>query len=333
MLPLAKSISEGGIYSSKKGSFDRKDYFWVLNSDKFFGFKLPGNGEAYGEDEVSGACGDILTHKTVGCLEVEKHNQVSLDFDASGKAVIKLFARTCFRPECPICYEKWAGRLAGKAEHRILNYIEKHTYRSASIHVTVSIPVKDWGLVENNYEKLRRIVYNVVKQAGLRGGCAIFHPYRSACYNCGTNKNPGDLQCPNCGSRDFRWYFSPHFHFVGIGWITGVGGIYKKTGYVVVNLGVRSSVSATVLYQLSHCGINDNHHSMTWFGCMAYSKYKSPPEKRKDDVCPICGSVLRPVLWDSSKIMNLELPYKTGINYVPVEAWVYTDRYRCYGYG
>jgi len=135
------------------GVFQQTDS--VLGVKFIYGFGLPGHGLARSD------CGEFFT---VGCLEhgyIEKH------------------VKTCMRADCPICRQKWAGRLAGKAEHRI----SQAQGLGPPKHIVISLPQSDWGLVSTDYRKLRRRVYTIAKRTGVVGGCppGISCPYLVRC--------------------------------------------------------------------------------------------------------------------------------------------------------
>lgn len=236
-------------------------------------WQLPGHGVAYGD------CGQ---KRYRGCLNVEGHTQSALDVDTEGKAYVEWYLRSCGRLECPTCYEKAASAEAHKIEYRL-----KSVGRSmgAVIHLIISPPKSDWGL---SFTKLRAKMYKIARKAGFRGGSAIFHPFR---------KHPRK-----------GWFFSAHFHLIGYGWIVWDESLFRETGWVVKNRGIRKSVAATAFYQISHCGLtvqkkqsfdNRNYravHSITWFGKLAYNKLRIPKEVIEEHVCPLCKEKLVPLL-------------------------------------
>ena len=316
MLPLAKS----------KMGVDRS-ILWITPVEGLYKFTLPGNGLAYVGEGYGEACGSILRLKTLGCLEVQDHVQTGLDFDHSGKIYIKLASRTCFRAECPVCYESWVGKLAGRVEHRILKFILDHSPRSKAIHFIASVPKSQWGWVGSRYGDLRRMAYKLAMRSGLRGGVIIFHPFRYACFECGSEKGEGRKTCLKCGSGSFSWYFSPHFHMIGLGWIKGdeVKEIHQGTGWVLKNLGVRESIFRTAQYALSHCGIHDHHHATVWFGVIGYRNYRAPKMKAEKPKCPICDRQLRPVAWAGFGDWPIPQPEKARGYYLEAcGGWVYT---------
>lgn len=270
ILPLAKSIIKNPeVYLTE----------WANE------WELPSHGKPYHD------CGKWLSK---GCLNVEAHNQQGLLEDMAGLVFIRRYQRTCFRAECPVCYESWAGKEAGKIAWR-LQYAKQ---RGRPIHLMVSPPVEVW--IRSTYESLRLSAYRIAKKNGFRGGSCIFHPYRM-------NK------------LTERWYFSPHFHMLGFGWIHGTKEGHAKHGWVVKNIGIRETVSGTALYQLSHAGIHGRYHTVTWFGKLAYNNMeKVPPEEAEEEVCPICGEPLKP-LWYLGK---RKIPEKKGDFWLPADGWV-----------
>lgn len=252
------------------------------------GWSLPGHGVAYHD------CGETLIF---GCLDVEKHVQAKLDGkDVVGKIFVDMRKRSCVRAECPVCYEKWAGKGASQIEWVFENF----KMRRRPIHYVVSVPRSLWHVP---LIKLRTKAQALAKKTNFWGGCCIPHPFREICLFCGSHKDFLTKRCESCGAEKFLWYFSPHFHMIGFGWIHGhkVKEISEETGWVFRNLGVRESVGATALYQLSHCGVHKNHHSVTWFGIMARNKMQIPKKKREDKTCPLCGGKLVKLIWYSSR--------------------------------
>jgi len=208
-------------------------------------------------------CGKWLTK---GCLDVFAHKNT----EYSGKVFIKTFQKSCYRADCEVCFKKWMARESNKATRRIEKY-EKISKQPAK-HIVISVP--SW-LHYKPVKELRKESYRILKLVNCKGGTLIFHPFR---YHKDTKS----------------WYFSPHFHVIGFGWISNVEEIYRKGGWIVKNKGVRDSVFATFYYQLSHAGVKKGVHTLTWFGDLSYSKLKIEKELNLD-VCPLCSAKLRPV--------------------------------------
>lgn len=211
-----------------------------------------------------------------------------------GKALIRMYKRTCMRAECPTCYESWAGKEGRKIQHRLRMAPKKRR----PIHLIVSPPMEFW--IRHNYEELRRESYVISKSNGFLGGSCIFHPFRE-------------------DELTKRWYFSPHFHMIGYGWIQHTKEGYERHGWVVKNAGIRKTVSGTALYQLSHAGIHKKYHTVTWFGSLSYNKLKVPPRVPEKDVCPICGQPLRQLWYFGSKA----LPEEEGDYWLEIDGFVY----------
>lgn len=267
----------------------------------FGGWVLPGQGEPYGD------CG---TWFSLGCLHVEDHVQDGLLEEHVGKAFIQRKKHTCHRSECPVCYESWAGREAERIEWRLKEFKRvaskgRKVWKSLRnpIHLVVSPPQRLWF---KSVGELRSEAYKWAKKAGFKGGSNIFHHAREACMICGSSIEFKGERCPNCGSSQFAWYFSPHFHMIGYGWIRNTDKIFEASGWIVHNEGVRKTVFGTALYQLSHAGIHKDHRTVTWFGALSYNTFRRatwiqdgcrPLPEREDMVCPMCGRKLVKVFW------------------------------------
>jgi len=275
ILPLAKStVLAESTFSPQK----LRRYSWAL----------PGHGTSYHD------CGKLLIF---GCLNVEEHVQEGLFENMSGKVFVQMRKRTCLRAECPICYEKWAGKEAGKIEHRLAAW----SGRRKVIHVVAS-PKKHRRVP---FERLRAQCYRVLRKSGVLGGSVIFHPFRQR-------------------KRTKEWYLSPHFHVLGYGWIVKTKEGYKEHGWVVKNVGTRKTVSGTALYQLSHSGIHKKYHSVTWFGHLSYNKLKvAPRPKPEKERCPMCNQELRRLYYFGSE----ELPSEEGSYWMDPEGFVEKPRY------
>ena len=287
----------------------------ILPLEKFvFGvYALPGHGENYLE------CGHMAAK---GCLNVGDHHAGLDDLGREGKAFVRLYAKCCWRAECPVCYEKWASREASRAEFRLLSFCgskskafelfsikrEDRRHRDVAtafrvakfkpIHVIFSVPVGSYHL---DVRVLRPRLYKIAKICGVFGGCAIFHPFRE------------DKVLK-------RWYFSPHFHVVGFGWVRNVVKVHKKSGWVIKNKGLRETVHGTLHYQLSHAGIRKGYHVVTWFGSLARNKFPvgSMPEVRP--VCSLCGSELVDLVFVGG--LDRPPPDKEGEYFLPVDDWI-----------
>jgi len=246
------------------------------------GWHLPGTKDAR-ED-----CGKWFTK---GCLNVSAHNGT----EYPGKVYIKSFQKSCYRGGCEVCYKKWMARDSNKATRRIEVYEKKST--ESAKHIIVSPP--SW-IYHKPVRELRKEAYKVLKKVGAIGGALIYHPFRY--------------------DKDFRrWYFSPHFHIVGFGWISNTAEIYHKDGWIVKNKGLRDSTFATFYYQLSHAGIKRGYHTVTWFGDLSYSKLKVEEDPNPDE-CPLCRAKLR-LVFHYGLFGWVPPPEVEGEFYVDPEGW------------
>lgn len=242
-------------------------------------YPLTGSGESYA------LCGTFFT---VGCLNVAEHLDTNLDgVNMSGKAYLERHKTTCHRALCPICWPDWANREKDRATERLKAFVLKGRVLKP-IHLTVSVPNADYGL---SLQGMREKAYRSLKMVHCIGGMMIYHSRR---------KNLDDV-----------WYYSPHFHIIGYGWIIDVRRNYELSGYVVKNIGVRKTVEGTIFYQLSHAGISEKHHTITWFGCLSYAKLHVKYKEKEESICPICQERLHRLIWIGEG--ECELPDFEGV--------------------
>jgi len=220
-------------------------------------------------DQVHEWCGEW---KTKGCLNIEEHK--------NKQVFIKRYQRSCYRADCRICWRKWLARLANKAASRMTIFQAYENYRAK--HIVVSVPSWDH---HKSLKYLRKMVYKLLKIVGCFGGTVIFHAYRSYL-------DEFDRK---------QWYFSPHFHIVGFGWIAGTQKTFHKYGYIIKNIGIRKSIFSTLYYQLSHSTIVKGKHTITWFGRLSYHNSKLKIEDEPNlQLCPECHKKLCDLEWNGS---------------------------------
>ena len=255
-------------------------------------FSLPGRtGQPYA------TCGSWLSE---GCLNVIEHNQETLDGQGPvGKVYVRRYQMSCKRAVCPVCFRSWARAEAEKIDYRLKAWRSKKKMKV--IHVSISPPLKD--VLSLSYSNLRKKAYKVARKHGFIGGSLIFHPFRKR-YN--------------------AWVFSAHFHLLGYGWIRNVAENFKAEGWIVKNHGIRKSVKATAFYQLTHAGIHDTYHSVTWFGSLAYNKLKiSPMPEPEPFRCPICRKKLVPLMY----VGDEKLPEKAGFYWLEPDGFFESVRF------
>jgi len=159
-----------------------------------------------------------------------------------------------------------------RASHRMRSF-KPDKYR-APIHVVFSPPPGSYTSIKES----REMMYRLSKLVGLYGGMSVFHPYR-------------------CGKGEWKW--SPHFHTLGYGWITGTKEVHETKGWIVKNLGVRKDVVRVTNYLLSHAGIRQGQHTVTWFGELGYAKLKVDKEPEENN-CPYCSAPLVLLTWENT---------------------------------
>jgi len=211
-----------------------------------------------GQKEQRSFC---LEWSYMGCLNKSKH--------ANGEIFLKPFQKSCFRADCEKCCFKWLGRSSSKATRRMKLY-EKQSKKIAK-HIIISIP--SWDYYKSKKE-LSKKVHAISKEVKADSGMLIFHPFRYS--------KQYDL-----------WYYAPHFHCIGFGWVEGTVEAYNKHGYIIKNLGKRETLFGTIYYQLSHCGIKRHNHALTYFGECSYSKLIIKDNEEDSRKCPYCKEYLK----------------------------------------
>ena len=240
-------------------------------------WQLPGHGIQ------KASCGQVA--KVLACAGPAHHDK-------------KLIFHTCDDPECPVCFERWSSREAKHASERLKQAQKLYHYKPVR-HWIVSPPQDKYDLTtEAGYKQLRKDLLQVLKLAGFVGGMIIFHPYRL----------PDDDN-----TKEMRW--GPHFHLLTFGHAIKSSILYKLTGWIIKNKGIRYSVSGTIRYELSHAGIWQGKrissrqgkdvavrslHTITWFGSLSYNKVVVGAVLTSIEVvkCKICGEPLHEYKFD-----------------------------------
>jgi len=244
---------------SEPDYFEEHQFMTNWETVQHDGWKLPATADAHDW------CG---LWQTRGCLNEKEHSRLGM----KNKIFVKQYQRSCFRAVCKVCFKKWMGRQSNRATRRIEKF-EKQTGKRVK-HIVLSIP--KWEH-HRSYQELKKKANLIQKEIGCLGGARIFHPFRYK---------------ESC--REF--YYSPHFHIVGIGPIRSraVAKVASKFGWFIKDVGIRKSVFQTFYYLLSHCGIRKRFHVLVWFGDASYSKL--PSEKEPDTtICPLCNDKLVPI--------------------------------------
>jgi len=219
--------------------------------------------------EKKETCGKF---KTLGCFNLFSHPK--------NQALIQHTILSCFRSACEYCWlEKWLARESKRATLRIENYQKVikqigKTRFTKPIHVIIS---PSWNDKFMRFDLLKNKCRKLADEAGIVGGLLIYHPF-------------------SLDKKKMKWVSRPHFHLIGFGWVHDTKKISDENGWVIKNKGVRESLHSTVYYQLSHAGVSDNIHSITWFGELGYrSKYAQlikVENEEPNDYCEFCGNIL-----------------------------------------
>jgi len=231
-----------------------------------------------------------------GCLNHKNHE--------NGKIEAQTYQMKCVRSRCKLCSGSWLARETSKAYKRIKKFETWFAGRDKIKHVIVSVPRWEQG---KPLEELRKDMRKLCKRAGLRGGLDVVHPFRC---------------------KDGKWYFSPHFHVMAYGWVSGTENIFKEKGWIIKNKGLRRSIKGTISYILSHAGIKKRRHTLTWWGELSYSKLKleKDEEDEKKHCCTLCGAVYRPLIYFKDGFRCKPPPQEITITDDPC-GWSYLEDY------
>ena len=222
-----------------------------------------------GTQEPKELCGKFVTE---GCINFEEHPN-DMGYGRNKKL-------TCKSSHCSECWDSWVTRESSKATKRIEKFrtiSQRNGFRSCiPVHVIGSPPKWLWNI---SFAKLKKTFRKMVKRAGIVGGVSVFHGFRL---------------------KDKTWYWSPHFHLIGYGWVVDTKKIESNEGWVIKNKGIRKNskqVYNSFTYLLSHTAITKGIHSVSWFGELGYrakysSELKPEVEESNGDTCPYCSQYL-----------------------------------------
>lgn len=225
--------------------------------------------------------------------------------------------RHCARPSCPACAHYHITKDTPAQAEKILAKSKdlRHTdgWRAGYLqHITVSIPEKLYymALTPEGFKKLKKWAIDYALQVGVMGGYMVFHPFRQN----GVNDDdvlPEDYT--PASTNDLNKHsarFSPHFHIVGFGFITGTERIFKNTGWIIKALRVgdkkittTAEIGGVLAYLKSHAGVIDEnspyqptrYQSGVWFGVLSPTKFLLVGYVRRytPQICPECGAPLK----------------------------------------
>lgn len=262
-------------------------------------FKLPG------QDKITNDMCGVWVHP-LGCPD---YGQPTIDGSIHDRFVTQ---HSCDKPSCPSCYETWASKASERAFDRLKQCIE--LYRRANYQITlpsgrsyligrvdhyIFSPPGLSSTIErlktlDGYRELKKEAVGFAKKSGIVGGVIIFHPFRQ--------NDPRESNYRN-DLPAYVWYMSPHFHIVGCGFTERSDLFYQRTGWIIKKLPRRESVKGTIRYTLTHCGIVEGVHALTYFGIFSYNKVVIDQEIKQDTPikCSACGQSLHLYGWQPEK--------------------------------
>ena len=213
---------------------------------------LPGHGTAKNN------CGEVLFAVACGSDACRHEHGYSLRM------------RNCGRLSCPICRDGAIARATKRAVERIEGLTEAYEQEGQRLgpisHCQLSTspdsPLLSPEVLSTKeglnraYQEARKLLKRYCRGYG---GILILHPWRQI-----------HLDGSQCGRHDCRkkhtWVWSPHFHYLGVGWWTKADEFYAATGWTYTKFGYgarkrrdvnerQRSIYKTLCYELSHCGI------------------------------------------------------------------------------
>lgn len=220
---------------------------------------------------------------------------------------VRKYVYHCGRIGCEICAKRAGARTAKKIERRIwlyglrIKHITKGRRNPLPSHIIEAIDPKSefW-----NWHKQKQIetLKKIRKKVGISGGAEINHLWAF-------------------DKSDMMPFYRPHKHLICFGWLKSNASelIKKDFGIDLVYHKVRNGtlysrvdVFAVAFYQLSHCAVKHNKHSIKWFGNLSYNKisnktleeFKDEEYIKQDDIiektkcCDCCQDRLIPAQID-----------------------------------
>jgi len=178
--------------------------------------------------------------------------------------------KSCNRLSCPTCRDTAIARATKRAVERIeglteayeregqklgpISHCQLSTAPDSPLFSPEALSSKE-GL-NRAYQEARKLLQKYCRGYG---GILILHPWRQI-----------HLDGSHCGRHDCQkkhtWFWSPHFHYIGVGWWIKSDEFYRLTGWTYTKFGYgtrkrhdvkesQRSLFNTLQYQLSHCGI------------------------------------------------------------------------------
>lgn len=259
--------------------------------------------------QTASTCG--MFSYPLACSRVELHNKLVFDAKSGslvnfkGLADVHPVFMSCYKPSCPVCYEKgWARHEASNVEFRFEEIDKRldHVAFGDVEHIIVSVDPKDYGLDE---KRIRALVLKGLMDRGIVGGCIISHWarfergrgwYLGVHYHCLGYVRNGMRKCRGCkyeNDKGSRFFCNGCEGFYGVS-----KRLWESDKLIVEVKAKRKTIFGTAHYQLHHSTFDVSKkraHVVTWFGIASYRRMKIPKGARKEydakrkPKCRICG--------------------------------------------
>lgn len=222
-------------------------------------------------------------------------------YSCNCKSILKTKFHSCYKLDCPICYQKGINRSAERISYRFIKILQYTHLPMRHISFDTNEPINNY----NDYVKLRKKINRIVKQNDLHG-LLIFHAWRFPKKRIMTNwKTQPDRQ--KVKIRKGAGVESPHFHFIGAGYLPEQKIFIEKYGFHYSNiternkkigkpykLRTRKAFKRLVAYLLSHAGLINGKSTTTWLNQFSYNRLIKYQEINDVDnlECSNCGSLV-----------------------------------------
>lgn len=150
----------------------------------------------------------------------------------------------CWSLTCPVCCNDTALRMGDRVEKQLLSYKilkEKQGEEPGNLGHWVISPdqelIKDAMQTEEDYNAVKRYIYDELIRVGARGGVIVFHPWRQ---------------------KEDSWEFAPHFHSILFGYLDTNSFRFHNQGWIIKKVHADEdieSISQTAAYLMTHMGI------------------------------------------------------------------------------
>lgn len=209
--------------------------------NKIDGFSLPGTEKAHYW------CG---IWQTFGCLNHKK-------------AYVKQFKKTCFRPNCKVCYVSWASRQANRSVKKLNNMKNGNKLH----HVLITIP-QAW-----NKETKKHLIKSL-KSVGVEAACIIYTPFDE--------------------SEDGKFFLKTTLHLFYYGKLKDLYSLQAIHFHAQFDLdGTNKTLFKILQSQYLNAGIKKGLHFVSWIGKAKYCTLSSDEVKNNGRNCPICNKKLK----------------------------------------